>query len=202
MLMKIPYFNIEGTPGGNQEWFRDFWMHLGGCGALAACDLCVCLANNKGLRSALPFPADELTKDNYVRFGMIMKPYIRPRMGGVTKLSYFTDGCGAYLNRHGYQAEFRTLSGDKSYEEAKTFLKDSISNDLPVAYLNLSHRNPALKDLWWHWFSVTGYEESEERIKIFFHTYGEELSVDFEDLWKGALKPKGGMAALSRISRL
>ena len=35
----IDYFQIEGTPGGNQEWCTDFWMYLGGCGALAACDL-------------------------------------------------------------------------------------------------------------------------------------------------------------------
>ena len=29
----IDYFQIEGTPGGNQEWCTDFWMYLGGCGA-------------------------------------------------------------------------------------------------------------------------------------------------------------------------
>jgi len=32
----IDYFQIEGTPGGNQEWCTDFWMYLGGCGALGA----------------------------------------------------------------------------------------------------------------------------------------------------------------------
>ena len=37
----IDYFQIEGTPGGNQEWSTDFWMNLGGCGALAACDLSI-----------------------------------------------------------------------------------------------------------------------------------------------------------------
>ena len=42
----IDYFQIEGTPGGNQEWCTDFWMYLGGCGALAACDLSICLARN------------------------------------------------------------------------------------------------------------------------------------------------------------
>ena len=46
----IDYFQIEGTPGGNQEWCTDFWMYPGGCGALAACDLSICLARNYGLK--------------------------------------------------------------------------------------------------------------------------------------------------------
>ena len=29
---ELPYFYIGGTPGGNQEWFSDPWMFLGGCG--------------------------------------------------------------------------------------------------------------------------------------------------------------------------
>ena len=45
----IDYFNIEGTPGGNQDWCTDFWMYLGGCAALAACDLSICLSKNLGL---------------------------------------------------------------------------------------------------------------------------------------------------------
>ena len=50
---------------------------------------------------------------------MKMKPYIHPRVGGVTKLSMFTDGCGQYLKDCGYRAEFETLDGDKPYEEAE-----------------------------------------------------------------------------------
>ena len=54
---------------------------------------------------------------------MKMKPYIHPRVGGVTKLSMFTDGCGQYLKDCGYGAEFETLDGDKPYEEAEKFVK-------------------------------------------------------------------------------
>ncbi len=199
MIKKIDYFNIEGTPGGNQEWFSDFWMHLGGCGALAACDLCICLARNHGLATCLPFPVEELSRRNYESFGMIMKPYIRPRMGGVTKLSYFTDGLGAYLERHGLDITFSTISGHEDYEKAVSFLVKHIDQNLPVAYLNLSHRDKDLKDLWWHWFSVTGYQKSEEGMKIFYHTYGEENVVDFKKLWETGMLPKGGMATVTLI---
>ena len=122
----IDYFQIEGTPGGNQEWCTDFWMYLGGCGALAACDLSICLARNYGLKKCYPGDALNLTRKEYVDFSMKMKPYIHPRVGGVTKLSMFTDGCGQYLKDCGYGAEFETLDGDKPYEEAEKFVKKAI----------------------------------------------------------------------------
>ena len=157
----IDYFEIEGTPGGNQEWCTDFWMYLGGCGALAACDLSICLARNYGLTECYPGDAGNLTKKEYVDFSTKMKPYIHPRVGGVTKLSMFTDGCGQYLKDCGYLAEFETLDGDNTYEEAERFVINALERNLPVIYLMLRHRDKEFKDLNWHWFCITGYKIKE-----------------------------------------
>ena len=45
------------------------------------------------------YPGDvrHLTKEDYIVFSQQMKPYIRPRVGGVKELSMFTDGFGRYL---------------------------------------------------------------------------------------------------------
>ncbi len=161
----IDYFQIEGTPGGNQEWCTDFWMYLGGCGALAACDLSICLARNYGLKKCYPGDVLNLTRKEYVDFSMKMKPYIHPRVGGVTKLSMFTDGCGQYLKDCGYRAEFETLDGDKPYEEAEKFVKKAIERNLPVIYLMLRHRDKEFKDLNWHWFCITGYKTEKEEVQ-------------------------------------
>ena len=103
---RIKYFNIEGVPGGSQEWCADFWMYLGGCAALAACDQAICLARNYGFTDLYPYPAEDLKKQDYVDFAMIMKPYIHPRVNGVTRLSIFTKGFGKYLDKKGYEVEF------------------------------------------------------------------------------------------------
>ena len=58
----IKYFKIEGTPGGSQEWCADFWMYLGGCAALAACDQAICLAKNYGLKDVYPYDIDQMKK--------------------------------------------------------------------------------------------------------------------------------------------
>lgn len=224
----IDYFEIEGTPGGNQEWCTDFWMYLGGCGALAACDLSICLARNYGLTRCYPADAWNLTKKDYVDFSTKMKPYIHPRIGGVTKLSMFTNGCGQYLKDCGYYAEFETLDGDKSYEEAKVFVEKAIERNLPVIYLMLRHRDKEFKDLNWHWFCITGYKikkeqvnnnkikahfiqkdsiqvnevensQIEEKVYLNYHTYGEVLSVDFKRLWNTGMYKRGGIVALKSI---
>lgn len=199
----IDYFEIEGTPGGNQEWCTDFWMYLGGCGALAACDLSICLARNYGLAECYPGDADNLTRKEYVDFSTEMKPYIHPRVGGVTKLSMFTDGCGQYLRDCGYFAAFETLDGNNTYEEAEAFVMNALERNLPVIYLMLRHRDKEFKDLNWHWFCITGYRvEEKEKVYLNYHTYGEALSVDFKRLWNTGMYKRGGIVALKKISKI
>lgn len=97
MEKELDYFSIEGVVGGNQEWFRNVVMYMGGCAAATACDCCIYFALRNGLKNLYPFDIENLNKEDYIRFGMRMKPYIRPRVGGVKKLSMFIEGFGAYL---------------------------------------------------------------------------------------------------------
>lgn len=200
--LKIDYFNVEGTPGGNQDWCTDFWMNLGGCGALAACDISICLSQNAGYTRCCPYAPDALTKKQYVDFSMMMKPYIHPRMGGVSKVSIFTEGYEKYLNKQGYKVKFDICSGENTYEEACAFMKKALEKNLPIAYLLLRHRDKRLKDLNWHWFMITGYQIKEGRIFLYYHTYGEEEEVDFEILWNTGMYRKGGMAAVKEINEI
>lgn len=197
--IRIDYFNIEGTPGGNQDWCTDFWMHLGGCAALAACDLSICLSKNLRLTDCCPYDPENMTKKQYVDFSMVMKPYIHPRMGGVAELSLFTDGYGKYLNDRGYDVTFDLCPGEKSFEEAEIFLKNALKKNLPVPFLLLRHRDKSLKDLNWHWFMITGCDVRNERSILKYHTYGEEQEVDFQQLWSTGMYRRGGMAAIKAI---
>ncbi len=197
----IDYFNIEGTPGGNQDWCTDFWMHLGGCAALAACDLSICLAGNLGLTGCCPYGVENMTKEEYVDFAMVMKPYIPPRTGGVDKLPVFTEGYGRYLHDRGFKAEFDLCPGERPFEEAEDFVKCSLKKNLPVPFLLLRHRDKAFKDLVWHWFMITGYDVRDGRSFLKYHTYGEEQYVDFQRLWSTGMRRRGGMAAIKKIDK-
>ena len=43
MQKELDYFTIEHSYGGNQDWFWDPMMKIGGCAALTACDSCIYL---------------------------------------------------------------------------------------------------------------------------------------------------------------
>ena len=98
MKRKLNYFSIDGAVGGNQEWFRNVVMYMGGCAAATACDSCIYLAKYKGLEQLYPGNVEEMTKEDYISFSMKMKPYLRPRIQGVKKLSMFPGERRLYLS--------------------------------------------------------------------------------------------------------
>ena len=84
---ELQYFHIGSAFGGDQSWFLDPWMHIGGCGALTMCDLLIYMACCKGRPECYPYDPEKLSKRDYKRFGMHMKPYLRPRESGIKRRS-------------------------------------------------------------------------------------------------------------------
>ena len=97
MKKSLAYFTIEDAYGGNQEWFTNVVMNIGGCGAATACDSCIYFAKQMGMTALYPYDINHLTKEEYRRFSQIMKPYIRPRVGGVKKLEWYMEGLNKYI---------------------------------------------------------------------------------------------------------
>lgn len=102
MKKVLKEINVAGHPGGNQKWLLgDPLMYLGGCAAITACDMSIYFALNFGRKELYPFRlskiTENLTKTDYKKFTKIMKPYLRPRIEGVSELHLFTEGFGKYI---------------------------------------------------------------------------------------------------------
>lgn len=198
MKRELEYFRIDGAIGGNQEWFRNLTMNVGGCAAATACDSCIYLALRRGMKHLYPYNMEALTKEDYIRFSMKMKPYIRPRIGGVKKLSMFTEGFEAYLKDVGeFRLKAEGVPGEVSAEEAKAVIRQQIDNGFPVPYLMLKHQNQEWKDFIWHWFLCYGYEENGGDFQITAATYGESVKLPFEALWDTGYEERGGIIRLT-----
>ena len=170
MKKELDYFTIEGCYGGNQDWFTNLVMHMGGCAAATACDSCIYFGlQNEKMKPLYPFNIECLTKEDYKAFSQIMKPYLKPRAGGVRKLSWFVEGLGRYIQdvneaKHtDIYIRMEEFCGDHTWQEAAIFIKEQLDQDIPVPYLLLRHQNEAYKDYIWHWFLLTGYEEKMEK---------------------------------------
>lgn len=205
MKKLLDYFSIDGSFGGNQEWFTNVVMNIGGCAAATACDSCIYFAKSLDMESLYPYDIHNLNKEDYKRFSQIMKPYIRPRVGGVKKLEWYIEGFRKYLSDvNNEEKGIRTcihmegFSGENSYEDCACVIKRQIDARMPVPYLMLKHRDEEqYKDFIWHWFLVVGYEETDEGLQIIIATYGEKTELPLKKLWDTGYEEKGGIIIYS-----
>mgnify|MGYP000109711342 CR=1 FL=1 len=94
MQKELDHFMIGRSYGGNQEWFSNFMMRLGGCAAETACDSSVYFAREKGITQAYPYDAQHLTRKEYVEFSKIMEPYLQGAAASTAWTSSWTGMAG------------------------------------------------------------------------------------------------------------
>lgn len=203
MKKVLDYFTIDGEFGGNQDWFTNLVMRIGGCGAATACDSCIYLGLKKDMKELYPFDIQHLTRDDYKRFSQVMKPYIRPRAGGVKKLAWYIDGFQRYIDDVNKQMDcdlnirMQEFAGAHTYEEAAEVIQKQIDKGYPIPYLMLRHKDRKFKDFIWHWFLLVGYEEKDDGLNVVAATYGEATRICLRELWDTGHDEKGGIVVYS-----
>lgn len=193
MKKEINYFVIDGEYGGNQNLLKDFFMRMGGCGAVTACDSAVYLSKYKN-QKLYPFDIDNLNYDDFVKFTNIMRPYLYPRITGINKLSIFIEGFNKFLkDRNVENIILEEFSGNNDFEKAKEVLKNQIDKELLVPILVLQHKSSVLKKYVWHWFVLGGYEEINGKFFVKAITEGSYNWIDLALLWDTGYEQKGGL---------
>lgn len=192
MKQILPYFNIGSSFGGNQDWFRDISMRGGGCAAVTAIEACIYLDLYKGT-SLCPFDAKTVDKSDFIAFGKIIKPYLRPRLSGIDTLDIYIDGLGDYLKSKNAAVSLSGVEGDTPYFDAVAALKEQIDSGYPVPYLNLHHKDKRFKDYEWHWFMINGYEDSANGVFVRASNYSDYEWLDFSALYNTGCDKKGGL---------
>ncbi len=194
MTNELRLFKIDNMIGWDQEQFSDRWMNKGGCGAVTACDCCIYFAREFGMTQLYPFDCEDLTREDYISFSKIMKPYLSPRISGINTLEIFIDGLKEYLDDAGCsELSMSALYSDCEYDKYKSAVKAQLDKKLPVPYLNLKHKNPVFDDFVWHWFWLAGYAEAEDIFMIKIISYGEYKWFDLRELWDSGYSAKGGI---------
>ena len=197
MRKELAHFTVGSSYGGDQEWFSDYWMKIGGCGAVTACDLCIFLAKYRDLRALYPYDPEHVEKEDYLKFGELMRTYLSPRPMGIYKTEIFTDGFYDYLadcRINGIRLE--NVSGSEDAETAVSLVRDQIDRGYPVPYLMLKHRDKKLKDFMWHWFLLNGYDDTGSRFMVKAVSYGESIWMNLRHLWHTDRRLKGGFVLI------
>lgn len=196
----LDYFTIEGTPGGNQDWLPEWDMNRGGCAAVTACDICMLLSKRERFRKLYPFDSNHISRNDFIKFASIMKPFLYPRYHGVDFLETYICGLKDYfMSIKSNELIIEGLSGNVSYDVFAHAVMNQINNNFPVPFLLLNHHDPELEDFFWHWFILAGYDESDDGINVLTVTYGECKWIGLHRLWDTGYKRKGGIICISVI---
>jgi len=197
----LAYFRIGDSLGGNQDWFPDWWMNKGGCAAATACDCCIYFYLFAGKKKLYPF-SGPLTREAYIDFSRIMKPYLSPRMTGINRLNIYREGLSGYFRDAGDNSLTMTeFAGGRSADEAVRAVKKQIGNGFPVPFLTLKHRDPAFSEYVWHWYLLTGWKETDGCFLVRAVTYGAGEWLDLKRLWDTGYSQKGGMILFESTAR-
>lgn len=192
MKRELDYIYIDNCIGGNQDWLPEFDMNRGGCAAVTACDLCMYLAKLDNFENLYKFK--DLTRENFIKFASIMKPYLTPRYHGIDYLEIYLCGLGDYWRSVNYNIRrLEGLAGSASFNFALEAVKSQIDLNLPIPYLMLNHADNKFEDFEWHWFMLAGYDELDDNILVKAVTYGEVTWLDFKALWNTGCERRGGL---------
>ncbi len=193
---ELPHFYIGESLGGQQKWysrFTDFGMHVGGCAAVTACDCAIYFEKYFNLRGLYPFDLKNITREDYLRFGKIMEPYLYPRWSGVDKLEIFIDGFGRFLKDRHVDLKLSAWSGENNFYDTQKIIVAQIDSGCPIPCLTLKHKEPALQKYVWHWFILNAYEFCGEDFFVQAVSYGIGRRMNFATLWDTGYQRKGGL---------
>lgn len=196
-MKELDYYTIDGALGWSQDWFRDWWMHLGGCAAVTDCDVCIQLARVHGYKNLYPYDAQHVTRAEYEDFAMQMKPYLKPRRTGIDRLPIYIEGIRRFWHDRGvFSLDAEGLNGDLPWTAAWDLVRRQIDAALLVPCLLLHHRDKIFDDWQWHWFNLAGYDERGGAHLVRAVTYGQAFWLDLRALWDTGYEQKGGLIKL------
>ena len=151
--------------GANQSWYSTWWSKVSGCGPTTTSNILWYLTVSRPAQCGKLFDGNGRKRSEMVRLMKTMFKYVTPTRMGVNKASILISGAVRYGTNRGVPLRCRTLEIPEQPTERPTpdevydFLFSAFSNDLPVAFLNLS--NGSLNNLDnWHWVTLISTDEN------------------------------------------
>ncbi|MDK2859503.1 MAG: hypothetical protein PWP25_689 [Sphaerochaeta sp.] len=178
--------------GADQEWFPLSWQRRAGCGPTTATHL---VLYNLGKHKGEPAAA---AQDQAVALMQQLWTHVTPTLMGVHLVSQFTKGLSSALTEQHINGEVVGFSLPKAKEarppfpEVLNFIKESLSLDQPVAFLNLHHGDVMNLDSW-HWVTIVALDADSGLIHVY--DGGKKWAIDLA-LWYKTTPRAGGFASI------
>jgi hypothetical protein len=194
-LFEVLDENAEVYYGGWQEWYGAWWKRMSGCGPTTVANIMSYLSR---CNTCSDIELALLSKCDFQELMEDVWKYVTPGMQGIPSTAALIKGVLAYIEskeldivpeemdipkKKQYRPDFRELLG---------FIGESLTNDMPVAFLSLDKGEEKLLDTW-HWVTVLSLQYEEDGSAAFADVAdeGKLLHVDLKK-WFDTTKIGGG----------
>ena len=166
--------------GGVQYWLpKEGYIPQGACGATTGANMFSYLIRT---RDEFDVKTDHQTKKGFLDFMKESYKYMYPRVVGLLA-EFFLIGANDFAKALGVHMKAKQLKVHigracrPSIDEVSKFIAETLSDDLPVAFLILSSGTTPELDSW-HWVTIVGYDEETHIADIVDN--GRRLQADIE----------------------
>lgn len=177
--------------GCSQEWYKNKWRQMAGCGPTAASNIVIYKNKNK------------INKDKAVEIMDDLWNYVTPTLKGVNTTEIFYEGFKKYAADKGINAYFKVLDIPKKTELRPAcemmvdFIEESLDNDVPVAFLNLCNGEEKTLDKW-HWVTIISMEFEDDKCSSSVEILDEGMVKKIDiPLWYRTTTLGGGLVSFA-----
>lgn len=188
--------------GGDQEWYAKFWNRKSGCGPTTASNITAYLAMTNPTYRSLYSPSTMLKQDFSQHMETLFN-YVTPGLGGVNHITKFTDGIQKYSDKLNLPFTIHSFSVDgkdtslRDVSALKEFVKQGLSQDCPIAFLNLSNGRESILQSW-HWITITSAVIDDTKLIATASDEGEVRTFDLVN-WFTSTQMHGGLVYISPV---
>ena len=178
-LKNIDLFKVEDKEdtyyGFSQEWYKDIWQQKAGCGATVASSIINYYNQRDNFKKIEISDALKIMEELWF--------YLLPTDHGLNSIKLFYDGIKNYYKDRKVAINYINvdIKNKLSLDEIISFIKKELSEDRPIAFLNLCNGEENNLDKW-HWVVVI--EIFKENGEYFLHIIDDKEIIKINlSLW-------------------
>lgn len=195
------YFEIldemtsEKYLGCNQQWYKKHWQRMAGCGPTVAANIILYSRKKAGI-----------SKNESLTIMDEMWEHVTPTMRGVNTTNIFYKGLVSFAVGKGANLFYDAVDIPKkkemrpSFDKVINFIKTSLENDIPLAFLNLCNGKEKFLDEW-HWVTLVSLEYEEDLSSVNIEILDESIKKTIDLLlWYDTTTLGGGFVSFYLIN--
>ena len=170
--------------GFSQEWYKDIWQQKAGCGATVASSIINYYNQIDNFKEVEIADAVKIMEELWY--------YLLPTYYGLNSVKLFYDGIKNYYNNKEVIIDYINvdIKNKPSLDEIINFIGKELSEDRPIAFLNLCNGEEKNLDKW-HWVVVV--EIFKENGEYFLNIIDDKKIKKINlSLWYGTMTNDGG----------